>query len=413
MSPSAPATDVPHPGLGFGAFVFMMAGFMALNGLAIDSMLPALPLIGDEYGLVEANRPQLVVTAYLLGFGAFQIFFGPVSDRFGRRGPLLAGVALYALFSVAALFTTTFEALLLTRVLQGIGAAATRTLTIAIVRDNYSGRRMASVTSLIFIVFLAAPVIAPTLGQGIILIASWQWIFALLASLSSLLLLWALARLPESLREEHRLPLSPARIGAAFLEVVRTRHSIGYALAMTLVLGSLFGFINSAQQIFSDVFEIPDAFTLVFAGIALCMAVASYLNSRIVERLGTRRVSHAAILGFATLCALNLVTALAGVQTLVSFSVLLGATMFCFGLTASNFGAMAMEPVGHIAGTASSVQGCISTLGGALIGLYIGQRYDGTTVPLLVGFTALAVAATGVVLLTEGGLFRPSERSGE
>lgn len=395
------ARRAPHPGLGFGAFVVMMAGFMTLNGLAIDAMLPALPLIGETYGLADPNRRQLVIGAYLIGFGAAQIVFGPLSDRFGRRRPLLGGVAFYALCSVVAPFATSFDALLAVRVAQGAGAAVTRTLTVAIVRDNYSGRRMADVMSLVLIVFLAAPVLGPLLGQAIMLIASWHVIFVILALLSAALALWAFARLPESLPAEHRLTLSPARIGKAFAEVVTTRRSIGYATAMMLVLGALFGFINSAQQLFADVFAVPRAFTLVFAAIAGCMALASWLNSRIVGRLGMRRISHAAILGFTACSALNLALALAGAHGLVTFSLLMGATMFCCGLTVPNFGAMAMEPVGHIAGTASSVHGCLTTLGGALIGLWIGQYYDGGAVPLLVAFTALGAAAAGTVWLTE------------
>lgn len=402
---------VPHEGLTFGGFVVLMASIMALNGLAIDSMLPALPHIGEEFGLQDENRSQWIISAYLLGFGACQIFFGPLADRYGRRGPLLFGVGMYALFSLVAVFVTSFEVMILTRVLQGAGAAATRSLSVAIVRDNYSGRRMASVMSLVFIVFLVVPILAPLFGQGLMLFVSWHWIFAALAVLSSLLF-WQIAfRLPESLRPEDKLPLEIGRVFRAFAVVLTTRMSIGYTLAMTLVLGALFAFINSAQQIFADVFGIPALFTLVFASIAGCMALSSFINSRIVERIGSRRVSHTAIIGFTVFSAINLLTAVTGDQTLLTFSVLLAATMFCFGLTGPNFGAMAMEPVGHIAGTASSVQGCVTTLGGAVIGFIIGQQYDGSTLPLLVGFTLLGASAIAVVLVTEKRLFQAQNTS--
>lgn len=400
------SSAVPHEGLSFRYFVFLMAGVMALNALAIDSMLPALPHITEEFGLQDGNRAQWIITSYLLGFGFCQIFFGPLADRFGRRMPLLIGVGIYSLFSVVAVFAWNFEVMLLTRVLQGAGAAATRTLSVAIVRDNYSGRRMASVMSLIFIVFLVVPILAPLFGQGIMLMVSWHWIFAALAILSSVLLVIIARRLPESLKPIDKLPLSITRVLRAFVVVLTTRMSIGYTVAMTFVLGSLFGFINSAQQIFADVFGIPNLFTLVFASIAGCMALASFINSRIVERLGTRRVSHVAVIGFTLFSALNLATALAGYQNLLSFALLLGATMFCFGLTGPNFGSMAMEPVGHIAGTASSAQGCITTLGAALIGFFIGQQFDGTTVPLLAGYTMLGTGATLTVWLTEKRLFQ-------
>jgi len=408
-APERPVIDKPspHPGVGFVEFVALMAGMMAINGLAIDSMLPALPAIGDELGLAFENQRQWIITAYLLGFGAFQIVYGPLADRFGRRPILLFGIGTYALFSLLAAFSTSFEFMMLTRVVQGVGSAASRVLVIAIVRDCYSGRQMAKVMSLSMIVFLTVPILAPSIGQAIMLIATWHWIFAGLAIFAALLLVWAFIRLPETLHPEDRLPIEVGRIAQAFRTVLTNRIAVGYMLAMTLVLGALFGFINSAQQVFVDVFDEPGRFTFIFALIALSIAAASFVNSRVVEKLGTRRVSHSALIGFAFFAGVNLITALTGHQTLTSFAILQAATMFCFGLTGPNFGAMAMEPVGHVAGTASSIQGFVTTLGGAIIGFLIGQQFNGTTVPMLAGYVGLGTLAIVVVWIAEGRLFQP------
>lgn len=396
-----------HAGIGFREFVTIIAATMAINAMAIDAMLPVLPQIGEALAITDENQAQLVITAYLLGFGFAQILYGPLSDRYGRRPILLAGISIFTVFSIVAAFATSLEQIMIARAVQGIGAAATRVIAVSIVRDCYSGRRMARVMSLVFIVFIAVPVVAPSLGQVVVLLAPWPWIFGLLAIFGIALSFWIGLRLPETLREEDRLPIRVSAIRDAFRVVLTTRMSIGYTIASTLVLGGLFGFINSAQQIFVDVLGLGPYFPLVFAAIAIFIAASSYLNSRIVERLGMRKVSHAALIGFTAAATLHLLVAWLGYESLYTFVPLQSATMFFFGLTMGNFGAMAMEPVGHIAGTASSVQGFITTLGGALLGFWIGQQYDGTAVPLTLGFAVLGVLAIGAVLVTERGrLFR-------
>ena len=310
----------------------MMAGFMALNGLAVDTMLPALPAIGDELGVVNPNERQWVITAYLLGFDVFQLSYGPLSDRYGRRPVLLFGVSVYALFSILTVFATNFDLVVITRFLQGAGSAASRVLVVAIVRDCYSGRQMAKVMSLAFIIFLIVPVLAPAIGQGVMLFVSWHWIFLGLAMFAAGLVVWAWRCLPETLQPEDRLTLSFSRVLTAFKVVVTTRLSIGYCLAMMLMLGPLFGYIGSVQQIFADVFNTPLLFTLYFALTAISMAVASLVNSRIVERLGTRMVSHAALCGMLFFSSIGLLLALSGYETLMSYVVVQSALILSFGL---------------------------------------------------------------------------------
>ncbi len=407
-------TEFPHPtrprhGMGFYPFVALMAALMATNALAIDSMLPALPQIGDALGIAEPNQRQWIVTSYLLGFGAAQIIYGTLADRYGRKPVLIVGLVLYVLASIAAAFAGSFEAMMLARVLQGVGAAATRVLAISIVRDCYSGRDMARVMSLALIVFLAVPILAPSIGQAILWVAPWRWIFGVLTAFGAAVMLWTILKLPETLHEEDRKPIAFASVAAAFRETLTTRIAVGYMLAMAFVLGGLFGFINSAQQVFVDVFAAPEWFTTIFALIAGFMAVASLLNARIVGRLGMRRVSHGALLGYIALTGLHAALAIAGYASLWLFAVLQGGAMFCFGLLGPNFGALAMDPLGHLAGTASSVQGFVTILVGALLGFYIGQHFDGTVVPLTLGFSLCGLVALAIVLVTEKGrLFRPA-----
>ena len=407
---TSPVDDAPKPdfkGPGFPEFVALIAMMMALNALAIDAMLPALPAIGDALGVVEENSRQWIITAYLLGFGVAQLIYGPLADRYGRKPVLMTGLSLYVLFSVLAAFAPGFELLIAARVGTGVGAAALRVLAVSIVRDRYSGRTMARVMSLSFLVFLGIPIIAPTLGQLVLTVAPWPWIFGVLALAGGAFMIWAAIRLPETLHPQDRMPIRVGRIAGAFREAVTNRQSIGYTLAMTAITGALFGFINSSQQIFFDVFKAPELFTTVFALVAGGIAVASLLNARLVEKLGSRLISHAALLGFITMAAIHAGVTLAGHETLWTFAVLQGLTMFCFGLIAGNFGSMAMEPMGHIAGTASSAQGFISTTFGSLLGFLIGQQFNGSVTPMALGFTAMGLIALVFVLIAERGrLFR-------
>ncbi|WP_238536983.1 multidrug effflux MFS transporter [Caulobacter sp. AP07] len=402
-STSAVARPGPHPGMGFGQFVALIAAMMATNALAIDSMLPAMPQIGDALGVATDNERQWILTAYLLGFGAAQIVYGSLADRFGRKPVLLVGLAIYVVFAAACAFATSFEMLLTARALCGVGAAATRVLSVSIVRDCYSGRQMARVMSLSFIVFLGVPIIAPSVGQAILLVAPWPWVFGVLSIFGLAVIVWSAVKLPETLHPEDRVPLTPAPVLAAFRECLTNRVAVGYTIASTLVLGGLFGFLNSAQQVFVDVLGAGKAFPLIFAGIAGGIAVASLINARIVDRLGMRLVSHTALVGYIAFAVVHALVALSGHETLWTFSLLQAGMMFCFGLVMSNFGSIAMEPLGHLAGTAASVQGFITTIGGALFGFWIGQLFDGTTVPLTLGFAGFGVAGLLAVLATEKG----------
>lgn len=401
-SPDAAAPAAAR-GPGFPEFVALIAMMMALNALAIDSMLPALPAIGADLGVVNENSRQWVVTAYLLGFGVAQVVYGPLADRYGRKPVLTIGVGLYVAFSLLAAIAPSFETLILARIGTGLGAAATRVLAVSIVRDRYSGRTMARVMSLSFLVFLGVPILAPSIGQLVLMVGPWRWIFGVLALAGAAVLTWATLRLPETLKPENRLPIEVGRIAGAFRQVLTHRTSVGYTLAMTAISGALFGFINSSQQIFQDVFHAPEVFPAVFALIACGIAAGSVLNARFVVRLGSRMIAHSALIGFIVMAIAHAAVSLSGHESLVAFALVQGLTMFCFGFIAGNFGAMAMEPMGHIAGTASSAQGFVSTIGGSLTGFFIGQHFDGSVTPMALGFVACGLAALAAVLFAERG----------
>jgi DHA1 family bicyclomycin/chloramphenicol resistance-like MFS transporter len=409
---SKPAPEsLPHPGMSFREFVTCIALIQATIALAIDMMVPALGQIGSAMHLGPSNARQWVITAFLLGFSIAQLGYGLAADRFGRRNVLIGALLLYILCSFAAAAAPSFAWLLAARIAQGIGGAGAQVLSVSIVRDCYAGRRMAQVNSLSFMVFLSAPIFAPSIGQFVLLFAPWPAIFIGLGGYGALITAWVAWRLPETQHAEDRRGVAWAEVKTALRLTLTNRMSLGYTLASTLLLGSWLGFINSAQQVFAEVFRVPKLFPLIFATCSICMAIAALTNARLVERLGMRPLSHAALLGFIAVSLAQACMALSLHDSLLTFTLLQSAMMFCFGLLAGNFSAISMEPLGHIAGTAASIQGFISMLGAAAIGFFIGQNFDGTLVPLTLGFCVCGVLATAVVLLAEQGkLFRTQLR---
>lgn len=396
-----PALPIP-----FVEFVALTAAMMALTALSIDIMLPALPDIGAALGVASENERQLVVIIYMAGFAAGQLVYGPLSDRLGRRPVLLAGLLIFTAGSLAALISHSFSELLIARAVQGLGAASPRVIAIAVVRDIYSGRQMARVMSFVMMVFIVIPVFAPSIGQGLIHLGDWYWTFHALLAIGLALGLWAGLRLPETARgalgTERALTLKQS-IRTAFLD----SQTMAYGAASGFMFGCLLAYVASAQQIFVDVFGIGDSFPIVFGAVASTMAVASFTNSRLVGRLGMRRVSHTALLGFALISLSLVVAEILGLANVWVFSALVAATFFLFGLIAPNFNALAMESQGHNAGMASSVVGSLSTAVGAIAGGFIGQAFDGSALPMALGFSACSLITIVIVYAAEGrsGMF--------
>ncbi len=401
----------PHPGMGFAEFVACMAGIQATVAIAIDMMVPALGQIASTLAIGGANQRQWVITAFLLGFGGAQIIYGVLADRFGRRPVLLFALCLYVFGACAAAAAPSFAWLLTARALQGVGAAGGQVLTVSIIRDCYAGRRMAQVNSLTFMVFLAAPIFAPSLGQLVLLIAPWPAIFLGLGAYGALVTLWVALRLPETQNLADRRAVAWQEVTNAVRLLAQNGPALGYTLAMTCLLGSWIGFINSAQQVFAGVFQVPKLFPVIFAACSICMAIAAFINSRLVARLGMRPLSHLALLGYLAISCAQGLAAFTGHQSLLVFALLQSGMMFSFGLLAGNSNAIAMEPFGHIAGVAASVQGFVSLLGAACIGALVGGAFDGTLRPLTLGFCICSAGGLACVLAAERGrLFQTQTR---
>ena len=384
-------------------FIGLVAALMALNALAIDIMLPALPYMGEALGVTNENERQFVVGAYMLGFGVAQLAFGPLTDRFGRRTPLFFGLVVYIFCAFAASFAPTFAILLALRFTQGLGAAATRVIATAVVRDRYSGREMAQIMSLTFMVFMAIPIIAPSIGQVILLSGPWHNIFLFMGGLATVIAFWAYFRLPETMHPEFRRPLSVKGIVDGFRIVVTNRVAFSYGLAGTFLFGAMFGFISASQQIFVEIYGLGPYFPVAFAAMAGFIAVAQFINSRIVKRFGMRRLSHFAILVYVSAALILLTLALIGPVPFPVFFGLLLIIQFMYGTAASNMNSLSMEPLGNVAGTAASVFGFVQTVGGALLGTFIGQHFNFTLVPNAAGYATMGTLVLICVLIAEKG----------
>jgi MFS transporter, DHA1 family, multidrug resistance protein len=386
-------------------FVALIATINMIAAFAIDSMLPALPAIGASLYITDETRWGLVITAFTFGFGAAQIFVGPISDRYGRRGLLLASLVGYALTALIASVASTFTLFLAARMAQGVATAGARVLATSIVRDRFEGRDMAQVMSLASAIFMAAPIIAPFAGTAVLAVAPWRWIFIALAFVGVAIFLWIALRMPDTLAPEHRRAISVASIKEAALIVVRDRASLAYSVANACLTATVMGFLTSVTLVFTVTLKRPELLPVGFGIMAGCMMAASFTNAAIVQRFGMRRIGHAALIGMTTMAALHVALVAWRGDELITFIVLQSAMMVGFALAAGNFGAMAMENMGDVAGTASSIQGSFSAVLGAIGGTIIGASFNGTTIPLYTCVTIAGLISIAVIWFAEGGLF--------
>ena len=403
----APAHALSTPEL-----VAMVAALSALNALAIDVMLPALPDIGRSFALVNDNDRQLVIVCYVALFGVSQLIYGPLADAYGRRSVLIYALGLYTLGSVLCVIAPSFGLFLAARALQGVGAAATRVIATAVVRDLTEGRRMAQVMSMAMTLFMVVPIMAPGLGQLILFIAPWRWIFGALLIYALIVLVWTLTRLPETLKAEHRRAFSPRAIVSAYASVLRERQTVGYMIASVFITTCLFGYVTSSEQLYVDVFGLGKLFPVAFASVAIAISAGTFLNARLVMVHGMRRLSHTMAVAFTTVAALIALLAAIGAATFWPFIVLLALMFSMFGLIASNFSALAMEPVGAVAGSASALFGAVTASGGALLGGLVGRAFDGTPLPFALGLFLCGAATLITIAVTERGrLFDTARRA--
>ncbi|APO67816.1 multidrug resistance transporter protein [Rhizobium gallicum] len=390
-------------GMGFTEFVITIAIMTASIAMAIDSMLPALPAIGRSLSVTSTNDAQLIIGVFFFGFGVSQIIFGSLSDTFGRRRILLGGLAVYVLAMFGAALTGSFEMLLVMRFVQGIGGAAVRITTMAVVRDCFGGREMARVMSYVMIVFMIVPIVAPSVGQLIISYADWHWIFILLGIVGAVLFLWALLRLKESLPVDERIPLSVGSIVDGFGTVLTNRITCGYMIGLTMFTGVISAYVISVQQVFGEVYGLGDWLPIAFAATAGGIAVANFANGFFVRTFGMRRISHTAMILFTVISAFGYVMALdANVNFALDYA-LFSILLMMFAVIATNFTAISLEPMGNLAGTATAITGFVSTSVGALLGGGVGQLFNGTVQPLFAGFAVFGAISIVATLFAEKG----------
>ena len=376
---------------------------MSLLAFTIDAMLPALPQIGADLGVPNANSRQLVISIIFLGLAFGQLFFGPLSDTIGRKPAIYAGYALFIAGSLMSAFAASFSIMLFGRLMQGLGASAPRAVTLALVRDRFGGRAMAQVMSYIITTIVLVPMIAPSLGQLILHYSTWQAIFGSFVLFAILTLTWFALRIPETLAAENRAPFSFQRIISATTEILKTRAALGYTVSAGLVSGAFIGYLNSSQQILQEQFALGDLFTLAFAVIAFSIGIATILNTRLVVHYGMRFLvsrSLFAIFGL-SLVAFLVALAAAGQPPLWFFMAYIMLTFFCIGILFGNQNALAMEPLGHMAGIGAAIVGSLSTLLSTPLGTIIGQSYNGTILPLIIGMLVLTGLAILVVRWAE------------
>ncbi|MCB9450796.1 MAG: multidrug effflux MFS transporter [Anaerolineaceae bacterium] len=397
--------------LSFQEFVVICSLLMSLTALSTDTMLPALPQMGSDLGLQDVNNRQLVVSMLFLGLALGQMFFGPLSDWSGRKPAIYAGFALYIAGAVICGLAVSFPMLLGGRLLQGIGASSPRALTLALVRDRYEGRTMARVMSFVMTVFIMVPMVAPTLGQGILLFAGWRAIFAGFVTIALIGMIWFAARMPETLAPANRAPFSLRRIYSATLEILHNRIALGYTISAGLVGGAFLGYLNSAQQIYQEQYALGDSFPLVFALVAFSIGLASFMNSRLVMRYGMRLLVNRALGVIVLLALVGISVALftGGHPPFWFLIAYLITSFFGVGILFGNQNALAMEPLGRLAGIGAAIVGSLSTLLQVPLGTVIGQSYNDTVLPLMVGIALLAGLSILVVNWAEAGGSQPAE----
>lgn len=384
-----------RPALPLFEFVAMMAMMMSLIALSIDSMLPALPMIGLELGVQNPNDNQLIVSVLFLGMVFGQLIYGPLSDSIGRKPTIVYGISIYAIGCAVSYFSSTFPIFLLGRLIQGIGVASLRVVIMALVRDVFEGREMARVMSFIMTVVILVPAVAPLIGQGILLVAHWRMIFAAFLIPAILVLSWFLIRQPETLSKDRRSPFSFRTIGKAMLEVCTNRVSLGYTLAAGAIHGAFIAYVSSAQQIFQGQYQLGSEFPFYFGVLALSIGCAAFFNGKLVRRFGAHPMANVAVMMFSgtSIGFFAIALTYAGnppFWMLMSYFVVL---LFCMGLLLGNVNALAMKPLGHIAGIGASVVGFLSTIVSVCLGVLIGTRYDGTILPLVAGISILGLGA--------------------
>jgi len=380
-------------------FTLLVALMMSIVAMSIDALLPALGFISSDIPLAHTNQAQYIISALFLGMALGQLICGPLSDATGRKKILYAGIVLFLCGSVICFFAQDINTLLIGRFIQGLGVAGPYVSAISIVRDKYSGNEMARIMSLVMMIFIMVPALAPSIGQAVLLVSSWRYIFVLYVVYALIIGVWIFLRLEETLPKEYRIPFSTRGFVDGFKEVISNYTTMCYTLCMGLFFGSFLGYLNSSQQIFQDLFQTGKLFTVYFGVLALVFGVASLVNSRFVQKWGMDYLCNHAVWGIILSSAVFLVVLIFIPANLWLFMIYASVLFFCFGLVFGNVNAMAMEPMGHVAGIASAIIGASSSIISMLIGTAIGQMYNGTLVPVTSGFLTMGIVALVILQL--------------
>ena len=397
--------------LPFIEFIALMALTTSLVALSIDAMIPALPDIGQALNVQDSNDNQLIIAMVFLGMAVGQIFFGPLSDSFGRKPSLYLSLAVFAVGCIMSAMATSFTVMLIGRLLQGIGASGPRVIPMALIRDEYEGRGMARIMSLIMMVFILVPMLAPMFGQFVIFLSNWRGIFYSFLVIAMILLVWFSFRQPETLPPEKRKPFTIKVIILGALEVFKNRKAFGYTLSVGVVSGPFLAYLSTAQPILEIQFGLGATFTIYFAVLSLSIGIASYVNSKFVIKYGMRLLSYSALAVIIVASVLfGLLRFFIGDEpSLMFFMGYLVVTLFSMGIIFGNMNALAMEPLGHIAGIGAAVVGSLSTFISVPIGIVIGQAYHQSVMPLVFGFLICTLVALVLMLWAEKELTELAE----
>jgi DHA1 family bicyclomycin/chloramphenicol resistance-like MFS transporter len=369
-------------------FVALMASLMSIVALSIDALLPALPQIGAYVGVEQVTDNQLLITMIFLGLGFGQLIFGPLSDSFGRKPIVYVGFMVFIIASIICVTTKNFEMMIFGRVLQGVGLSSPRSLSISIIRDCYSGNYMAKILSIVVMFFILVPVIAPTMGQVLLNYFNWQSIFYVNLLFGVLVMIWFWKRQPETLRNEHRIPFTVRLFHDGAKEFLKYKDAMGFTLVSGFITGSFMVYLSTSQQIFQVQYDLADKFPYIFASLAIAVGLATFLNSRFVTKYGMWRMAYISTIAFVIISILYI--ALFYSSTNPSIGVLLGffaTQFFAIGFMFGNLRALAMQPLGHIAGIGAAINGFISTVMAVPIANYIGKFVTDSVLPLFVGFS--------------------------
>ena len=392
-------------------FIALVAALTAMVAMSIDAMLPAIGIMATELGATHPNDRHLIILLFFAGLSLGTLIFGAVSDSIGRKPSIFIGMVFYLIGALLCFFATSFPILILGRIIQGFGAASPRVVSMAMVRDGAKGADMARIMSYVMSVFMLVPIIAPSIGQLALLYGNWRMIFLGFIVMGAIVTLWLQTRQSETLPVEKRMAFNAGALWTSAKEVVRNPVARGYTLANGFIFAGFNIFLATTQQIIGEQYGQGTSFPLWFAGLAIGIAIAMILNGRYVKRIGLRRISLWATIAFL----LNWVVVLAvclltnGHPPFLPLMAFFFISFFCSGMTFGNYQAMALEPLGHIAGMAAAVSGAMSSLMALTLGGTAARLYDGSITPIAIAFVVYASAALAAITWAERN--RPVKKS--